>query len=170
MSYLNVLLPIITAIIGSYLTYFFTNISKRKEAIMDKKRTFYLKFIELNAKWDYMDRRNTSSASEVELELGVCQESIILYGNKEVVEANSKLNNELYEFIKGKCNNNPTSEDYFNQYNDDSNIEEFYNRKESRTLYKNLIVAMRNDIGLKDKNIKDDDYYQCIDYYIFKQN
>ncbi len=45
MDYFNFLLPIITAIIGSYLTFYFTNRSKRNEAILKYKEEKYSKLL-----------------------------------------------------------------------------------------------------------------------------
>jgi len=38
---LNIILPTLTAVIGSYLTYYFSNKSKRNEAILKYKEEKY---------------------------------------------------------------------------------------------------------------------------------
>jgi hypothetical protein len=45
MNTFSVIIPILTAVIGSYLTYYFTSSSKRHEAIIEYKEEKYSKLL-----------------------------------------------------------------------------------------------------------------------------
>lgn len=167
-SFIINFIPALIAVAGICLTYIFTRWREMEKEINNKKSEFYLTYIELFSKWDCLDDNNNSEIDKVETGLDVYEKKIILYGNEKVIKANAELNKALHNFIIKKCKSgNPTEKEYFKKYKAD-NVIEFYNTEDGRRLYIELIIKMREDIGLKGKGLEYEDYCNSLDYFLYK--
>ena len=116
------ILSILTAVIGSYLTYFFTSRSKREEAILKCKEEKYVNLLIL-----LQGFVGSTSSTEMKRKFFEEQYKSWIYSSDDVVKA---INEMIDTVINGGLNNNP---------------------EKGRQVVGNIVLAMRKDLNKSTK-------------------
>ncbi len=170
LSILNKSWPLITLVIGAFLTYFVT---KRQETIRDIRNTktkIYQEFIELQTKWDNNIFSNENEKIIIEAKFEELERKLVLYANEDVINNLSIINIKCFEYVIAKSNEyREKNGKSATTQNIDVFYRQFYTKDENRKLYINLIKSMRKDIGSKIKKLKDEDFYNALEYFTIKE-
>ncbi len=119
----NAILPILTAIAGSYLTYFFAGRSKREESILKYKEEKYANLLVL-----LQGFVGSTATSETKRKFFEEQYKSWIYSSDEVIEAI----NEMVKLVIDSRGNAP-------------------NPQQGRKVVGNIVLAMRKDLNEKTK-------------------
>ncbi|HLD24267.1 MAG TPA: hypothetical protein VJA83_10035 [Sulfuricurvum sp.] len=132
---INTILPIFTAVIGSYLTYFFTNRTKREESILKYKEEKYANLLVL-----LQGFVGSTSTSETKRKFFEEQYRSWIYSSDNVIKAI----NEMVQLVIDSKGKEPDPE-------------------KGRQAIGNIVIAMRKDLNEKTKlNFSDFRYTDVI--------